>query len=226
LQRDALLYEIGSFSIYIKFNIKLPRTIWYSLEKKINLLVKFIRMPIKVEKCEFPGVNSPAYQYKSFCYLPVGSSRVLALKEVEYVKLLYDFRYQRTYLDTRGIVYFDKEKNVNYGIYSRSVVLEQINKLFNELGIKYRVNTVSENVILEIVKKVPPELLSFFTTKLIEKFGEDNKIKGKYTLYSLKIINVSGTTMIKLLTDPLPVRRVKPAVEEGKNILKKSFKFE
>ena len=220
-----MLYEIGSFSIYIKFNIKLPRTIWYSLEKKINLLVKLLRMPIKVKKCEFPGVNSPAYQYKSFCYLPVGTSRLLALKEVEYVKLLYDFRYQRTYLDTRGIVYFEQEKNVNYGIYSRSIVLEHINRLFEELDIKYRVTAISDKVTLEIVKKVPPELLSFFTTKLIEKFGEDNKIKGKYSLYSLKIINVSGTTMIKLLTDPIPVKRVKPAVEEGKNILKESVKL-
>lgn len=225
LQMGAITYELGSLSIFIKFDLRLPRPLWYTLEKKIQLITKILSIPMKVERCEFPGVNSPAYQYKSFCYLPVGSLRLIALRQVNGERLMFDFRFQRTHLETRGIIFFPTERKINYGLHSRRLVRDNINKLFKELDIRHRVDAVSGPVVLEVAKVVPPELLNIYTSKLIDELGEGNKIEGRYASYSIKIMNVSGTIMLKLISTPITPQRVTPAIEEAKKILQSAMQF-
>ncbi len=216
---DRLVYPIGSLSVFIKFIIPVPRNIWYVLHRKITILLTSKLFVKKTKTCTFPGITTPTYSFRNFCYLVLGNSRILILGKKDDERVLFDVRHTFSHTEMRAIVYYPSTKQINYGLYSRDLVIDKLNQLLEELEIKKFNLKIPERANVEIVRVVSPEMTLFYVNRLIRDIETFEIIDGKFAQFQVKVLNVSGNVVIKLISTPVPIDKITPVVDEGKRIL-------
>ena len=97
--------HIGSTVLFLKIRVPIERKLWYTISKKVKILRDSKFFLRKSSVCYFPGLETPTYSYKSFCYLTIGDSRILVLGGIDATsRILFDFRRFATHSDLRVIL--------------------------------------------------------------------------------------------------------------------------
>ncbi|MGQ4892065.1 MAG: hypothetical protein ACP6IP_06205 [Candidatus Njordarchaeia archaeon] len=222
--RERMMYPVGTVVAYVKYHIPIMRKLWYSISKKVSILRTsrfFIR---HTGTCRFPGMATPTYTYKNFCYLSLGKSRILVMEaEQSDMKVIFDFRCFSTYSELRAVVYIPQIKQENYGHLTLELVKEKFKKLLNDLEIIDKTSIVAKTATVEVAKVIQPDFVPYYMSKLIPDPTKVESIKGKYAEFVVKMVNVQGYIHLKLIAEKVPIDKIGPVIEEGKRILQSNL---
>ena len=98
------------------------------------------------------------------------------------------------------------------------MIRKKINQLFNELEIIKKMDIITDKVTIEVVKVTTPDFMSVY----IKKFGGNELVEtfqGKFGTYRLKIITMETFIEIKVVSENVPLDKVRLVLEEAKKLI-------